>query len=160
MNKLFCMIIFKATLCIGAGLADAIYVNPEDVISTCENETLFVSIKPLEKITRSRTNLVKTETSSNGLCLAAKQYLQLQTPIAITVSSFVENVDYLLKLNPCKASMKTCSAIYRKAVRETIRVDLNEIELTNRVEVPDTYEDRLVEWASDVCPPYQPDCDL
>lgn len=138
-----------------------IVVRPNEINSSCRDSNLVVAIKPLTQATRSRTHIVTANTQNLGLCEAARKYLQFDKPIRASFATRVDKVDYLVKANPCfPTTMETCSAIYREAMLETIKVKVNALELSNRVEIPGTQRDHLVQWDPQFCPPYYPDCDL
>lgn len=161
MNIKVYVLLLTALLSLQARANGAIVVRPNEINSLCRDSNLVVAIKPLAQATRSRTHLVKANTNSKGLCEAARKYLQFDKPTRVSFTTRVDKVDYLVKANPCfPTTMETCSAIYRKAMLETIKVEVNALELSNRVEIPGTQQDHLVQWDPQFCPPYYPDCDL
>lgn len=161
MNFKVIVLLSNVLLSLQAGANGMIIVNPNEINSLCQNSNLVVAIKPLTQATRSRTHIVKAYTQNKGLCEAAKNYLQFDKPIRISFTTRVDKIDYLVKTNPCfPTTMETCSAIYREAMVETIKVKVNALELSNRVEIPGTQRDHLVQWDPQFCPPYYPDCDL
>ena len=155
-------VLLGTTLSFSAASADgSLVVQPHEIKSMCRDLDLVVAIDPLIRATRSRTQLVKVGTGSEGMCSAGRQYVQFTKPTAITFATRIDKVDYLVKANPCiPATMQTCSAVYREALVETVKVKIKDLELTSKVEVPGTQRDHLVQWGAQFCPPYRPDCDL
>lgn len=155
------VLLLTVLLSLQAGANGMIVVRPNEINSFCRDSKLFVAIKPLTQATRSRTHIVTTNTQNLGLREAARNCLQFEKPIMASFATSVDKVDYLVKANPCfPTTIETCSAIYREAMLETIKVKVNALELSNRVEIPGTQRDHLVQWDPQFCPPYYPDCDL
>lgn len=155
------ILLSTSLLSLQAGANGMFVVRPNEINSLCNDSDLAVTISPLTQVTRSRTHLVKANTGSKGLCEAGRQYLQFSKPITVSFTVRVDKADYLVKANPCyPTTMQICSAIYREVMVETIMVKVKALELSNRVEIPGTQRDRLVQWDSQYCPPFHPDCDL
>lgn len=133
---------------------------PHEIKAVCKANTLIAEIEKLKNFTYSKTKVVEVETNSIGICEAANKALFTQTPVLVEVQSELQNQNSLVKVNYCNSDMETCSALYRKSVLEAVEVRINQIVLYSQAEVPGSAEEYLIEWDSEHCPPYAPNCDL
>lgn len=143
-----------------ADFVKTISISQNDIIALCNREVFSVKISKLTSITDSGADSVYFKSPTPSVCSAIASQFKISGEIEISVQLAHRSTLEIVQLSPCLVGDKECSGTFRRYQLEYVSLNLNDIPLTAQKVISQSVTEYQETWSGDVCPPYEPDCDL